>query len=73
MDDYRHIPLIDPQLPVELLPPEWPRMRAREVFVEIYDGLAGHAQSHVLDVVRRSSGAAPVGIMAHTVAVMAAS
>lgn len=72
MDAYRHIPLLDPQLPVELLPADWPRPRAREVFVEIYDGLAEQAQRHVLEVVRRSSGEPTVGITAHTVAAMAA-
>lgn len=72
MDGYRHIPLLDPQLPVELLPAGWPRARAREVFVEIYDGLAEPAQRHVLDVVRQSTGKPAVDVMAHTVAVMAA-
>lgn len=72
MDAYRHIPLLDPQLPAELLPAQWPRARAREVFVEIYDGLAEHAQRHVLDVVGRSTPEPAAGIMAHTVAVMAA-
>ncbi|GAA1636204.1 PaaX family transcriptional regulator C-terminal domain-containing protein [Catellatospora bangladeshensis] len=72
MDAYRHIPLLDPQLPAELLPEQWPRARAREVFVEIYDGLAEQAQRHVLDVVGRSTREPAAGIAAHTVAVMAA-
>ncbi|MEV0458228.1 PaaX family transcriptional regulator [Catellatospora methionotrophica] len=72
MDAYRHIPLLDPQLPVELLPAGWPRTRAREVFVEIYDGLAEPAQRHVVEVVGRSAGEPPIGITAHTVAMMAA-
>lgn len=72
MDAYRHIPLIDPQLPAELLPAGWPRARTRELFVAIYDGLAEQAQRHVLDVVGRSTGEAAAGIKAHTVAMMAA-
>ena len=51
MDTYRHIPLLDPQLPTDLLPPGWPRARARELFVAIYDGLAEQAELHVLAVV----------------------
>ncbi|GAA3666101.1 PaaX family transcriptional regulator C-terminal domain-containing protein [Arthrobacter ginkgonis] len=34
---------IDPELPAELLPPNWPRPRARTLFMAIYDALAPNA------------------------------
>jgi phenylacetic acid degradation operon negative regulatory protein len=73
MDTYRHIPLLDPQLPTDLLPPGWPRARARELFVAIYDGLAEPAELHVLAVVGRAADRTSPAIRAHTVAAMATS
>lgn len=72
MDAYRLIPSLDPQLPVELMPAGWPRARARELFVEIYDGLAEPAQDHVRAVVNRFVPQAGADLRAHTVAQMAA-
>jgi phenylacetic acid degradation operon negative regulatory protein len=71
MDGYRHIPLLDPQLPTELLPSGWPRARVRELFVAIYDGLAEQAEQHVLAVVSQATRQPAVGIRAHTVSGMA--
>jgi phenylacetic acid degradation operon negative regulatory protein len=71
MDIYRRIPLLDPQLPVELMPAGWPRTRTREIFVAIYDGLAEQAQEHVRAIATRYGGH-PYDIRAHTVAEMAA-
>ncbi|MEE6257669.1 PaaX family transcriptional regulator [Plantactinospora sonchi] len=51
MDEWRTMPSLDPELPTELLPPHWPRVRARELFVELYDGLAGLAEQRVVQVV----------------------
>jgi phenylacetic acid degradation operon negative regulatory protein len=72
MDTYRSIPLLDPHLPIELLPTDWPRARTREVFVAIYDGLAEQAQQHVRAVVTRSGDHPAADISAHTVAEMSA-
>ncbi|WP_030442975.1 PaaX family transcriptional regulator [Actinoplanes subtropicus] len=72
MDTYRLIPSLDPQLPIELMPADWPRAKAREIFVEIYDGLADRAQEHVRVVVSRFAGRPGAGLRAHTVAEMAA-
>jgi phenylacetic acid degradation operon negative regulatory protein len=72
MDAYRHIPLLDPQLPTELLPSGWPRARARELFVAIYDGLAEPAERHVLAVVGMAAHPSSATIRAHTVAGMSA-
>lgn len=51
MDDWRTIPSLDPELPAELLPPHWPRTRARDLFIELYDGLARLAEQRVVQVV----------------------
>jgi len=68
MDAYRRIPLLDPQLPIELMPRGWPRARTRDIFVAIYDGLAERAQEHVLAVVARYGGHPNADIRAHSVA-----
>ncbi len=72
MDAYRRFPVIDPQLPIELMPSRWPRARAREVFVAAYDGLAAPAEEHVRAVVARFGAAPGPAIRAHTTAEMAA-
>lgn len=72
MDVYRRFPVIDPLLPVELLPTSWPRARAREVFTKVYDGLARPAEAHVQAVVAEAADGSHPGIRAHTVAEMAA-
>jgi phenylacetic acid degradation operon negative regulatory protein len=66
MDYYRHFPIIDPQLPIELMPAGWPRDEARQLFVAVYDGLAEQAQEHVRAVVTRFSGWPSPEIRAHT-------
>jgi phenylacetic acid degradation operon negative regulatory protein len=68
MDTYRRFPVVDPHLPLELLPPGWLRATAREVFVAVYDGLAAAAEKHVRQVAARFAGEANPGIRAHTVA-----
>ncbi|MEH1130629.1 PaaX family transcriptional regulator [Micromonospora sp. CPCC 206061] len=71
MDVYRRFPVLDPMLPVALMPPNWPRRRAREVFVGIYDGLLEPAQDHVRAVVAGVTDEPCPDIRAHTVAHMA--
>lgn len=68
MDTFRRFPVLDPQLPVELLPREWLRRPARELFAAVYDGLAAPAERHVRAVVERFADAAQPGIEAHTTA-----
>lgn len=71
MDTYRHFfPTLDPLLPAELLPPDWPRARAREVCIAVYDGLAQPAQEHVRAVVDRFAKGPHVDVRAHTIAGM---
>jgi phenylacetic acid degradation operon negative regulatory protein len=68
MDTYRRFPILDPLLPMELLPPGWPRARAREVFTAVYDGLAHPAQEHVRAVVAKFGDGTQVNIRAHAIA-----
>lgn len=72
MDTYRRFPALDPQLPLQLLPPGWLRQRALEVFAAVYDGLAAAAEEYVRAVVARHADGAELGIRAHTVADMLA-
>jgi phenylacetic acid degradation operon negative regulatory protein len=53
MDAWRGVPNLDPDLPAELLPPQWPRRATRELFIELYDGLAAPAEERVVQVVSR--------------------
>ncbi|NES16302.1 MULTISPECIES: PaaX family transcriptional regulator C-terminal domain-containing protein [Micromonospora] len=72
MDTFRRFPLLDPQLPAELLPAGWPRRSARELFAAIYDGLAEPAERHVRAVVARFADGVQPTIRAHTTADMLA-
>ncbi|MET9871713.1 PaaX family transcriptional regulator C-terminal domain-containing protein [Streptomyces sp. NPDC006386] len=63
---------LDPLLPIGLLPPGWPRSRAREVCVAVYDGLLQPAQDHVRSVVTRFAQGPHPDIRAHTIAGMSA-
>ena len=60
------------RLPIDLLPSGWPRARAREVCVAVYDGLAQPAQDHVRAVVARYDEEPRPDIQAHTIAAMSA-
>jgi phenylacetic acid degradation operon negative regulatory protein len=68
MDAYRQFVVLDPRLPQRLMPSGWPRERAHEVFVAVYDGLADAALAHVKDVVTRPGGATKPDVATHTVA-----
>ena len=72
MDTYRRLPILDPQLPIRLLPPGWLREPARDLFVAIYDGLALNAEDHVRAVAAACTDDPLSGIGAHTVAELAA-
>ena len=72
MNTYRRLPILDPQLPLELLPPGWLRTPARNLFTAIYDGLATTAATHVRAIAARFTDASLPGIQAHTVADLAA-
>jgi phenylacetic acid degradation operon negative regulatory protein len=52
IDAWRSFPGVDPELPAELLPPDWPQQRARALFVEIYDALGPPATARVRELLR---------------------
>lgn len=51
MDSWRSFLGVEPDLPVELLPEDWPRSRMRELFVELYDGLAPVAKGRCQQII----------------------
>ncbi|GEM_PF-51716 len=55
MDEWRAFPALDPDLPAELLPPAWPRARARELFIGCYDLLGPLAARRVRQIIARYS------------------
>ncbi|MFC9768424.1 PaaX family transcriptional regulator C-terminal domain-containing protein [Rhodococcus jostii] len=52
---WRSFPRIDPDLPLDLLPEDWPRAEAQAVFVRLYDSLAPAAMRRVRDVLDRNA------------------
>jgi phenylacetic acid degradation operon negative regulatory protein len=53
MDAWRSFPALDPDLPEELLPPDWPRARARQLFIEMYDALGPLAERRIQQIIAR--------------------
>jgi phenylacetic acid degradation operon negative regulatory protein len=51
MDEWRRFPGSDPGFPDDLLPDDWPRTNARDLFVELYDSLAPVASDRVRHLV----------------------
>lgn len=56
MDAWREFPREDPDLPAEFLPRDWPRRAARELFLELYDGLGAMAERRVKEIVAETGG-----------------
>lgn len=57
MDAWRAFPGLDPDLPHRLLPADWPRPQARELFVETYERLGVPASERVREVIARHAPA----------------
>jgi phenylacetic acid degradation operon negative regulatory protein len=51
MTAWREFPDVDPELPPELLPADWPLPAARALFVEVYDGLGPLAERRFAELV----------------------
>ncbi|GAA4263301.1 hypothetical protein GCM10022255_106620 [Dactylosporangium darangshiense] len=68
MDTYRRFAVLDPRLPIRLLPRGWRRGAALEVFTTVYDGLAAAAERHVRAIVARYCNGPAPDVLAHTVA-----
>ncbi|KAA9149988.1 PaaX family transcriptional regulator [Microbacterium lushaniae] len=52
-NDWLAFRLSDPELPADLLPEDWPRSRARALFLELYDRLGPKAAAHVRHLIAR--------------------
>jgi phenylacetic acid degradation operon negative regulatory protein len=55
MDTWRRFPGLDPELPPEVLPADWPRGAARQAFAELYDLLGPLAELRVRQVLAESA------------------
>jgi phenylacetic acid degradation operon negative regulatory protein len=62
MDRWRNMPNLDPELPIALLPKDWPRDEARALFVDVYDGLGSLAEMRVRQILAEFS--APLSAIA---------
>lgn len=63
MDEWRSFPWDDPGMPYELLPADWPLLRARETFVEVYKATAPLAEAHVQAVLDELAPEARAGVV----------
>ncbi|HEX2530452.1 MAG TPA: PaaX family transcriptional regulator C-terminal domain-containing protein, partial [Burkholderiaceae bacterium] len=57
--EYRRVQLHDPQLPLELLPKNWPGKIAHELCGQIYRSTCASAEQYVLDTLRQEDEFAP--------------
>lgn len=55
MDSWRNFLSLEPDLPAELLPADWPRSRMRELFIRLYDDLAPVARARCQQIVSKHS------------------
>jgi len=53
-DQWRSVVIVDPDLPQEMLPADWPRAEARRLFLELFDGLAPLALDRLKSLVAES-------------------
>lgn len=67
MENYRQFIMLDPRLPMRLMPKGWPRDEAREIFIEVYESLAATTLDHVLGVVARFVDGQRLNLATHTV------
>nr|WP_316043543.1 PaaX family transcriptional regulator C-terminal domain-containing protein [Actinomadura sp. CNU-125] len=66
MDTWRHFPNLDPELPPELLPADWPLRRAHDMFARLYDELGPPAEIRVRQIVTGFSPALGELVRHHT-------
>jgi len=53
MDEWRVFIGLEPDLPAELIPPDWPRARMRELAFELHDSLAPAAQARCAQLIAK--------------------
>ncbi|GAB3279851.1 phenylacetic acid degradation operon negative regulatory protein PaaX [Sinomonas notoginsengisoli] len=63
LDDWRAFPWNDPGMPYELLPEDWPLLRAREAYVAVFEATAPLAERHVLEVLGELAPEARAGVV----------
>lgn len=63
LDEWRAFPWDDPGMPYELLPDEWPLLRAREAFVAVFAATGPIAERHVRAVLRELAPEAEAGVV----------
>jgi phenylacetic acid degradation operon negative regulatory protein len=63
LDEWRAFPWDDPGMPYELLPGDWPLLRARESFVAVFTQTAPLAERHVRDVLGELAPEALAGVL----------
>ena len=67
MDSWRSFLEVEPYLPADLLPDDWPRARMRELFLELYDNLAPVARARCQQIVAKHSPELATLVTHHTV------
>ena len=55
MDSWRKVVFVEPDLPSELLPDDWPRGRMRDFFLELYNSLAPVAEARCQQIIAKHS------------------
>jgi phenylacetic acid degradation operon negative regulatory protein len=55
MDSWRKFVFVEPNLPAELLPDDWPRARMRDFFIELYSSLAPVAKARCQQIIAAHS------------------
>jgi phenylacetic acid degradation operon negative regulatory protein len=65
---WRGFPTVDPDLPREYLPADWPRREARRLFVEVHDACVAPATEYVRSIVRKHDPDAGDAVQGLTVA-----
>jgi phenylacetic acid degradation operon negative regulatory protein len=55
MDSWREVVLVEPDLPTQLLPEDWPRARMRAFFLELYESLAPVAKARCQQIIANHS------------------
>jgi phenylacetic acid degradation operon negative regulatory protein len=66
MDTYRHFVSLDPMVPMRLMPDDWPRNWARQIFITLYDGLLEPALVHFGTTVAQFVDGPPDTVRGHT-------
>jgi phenylacetic acid degradation operon negative regulatory protein len=67
MDSWRRFLGVEPYLPPDLLPDDWPRAQMRELFLELYDNLAPVARARCQQIVAKHSPELATLVTHHTV------